>query len=685
MDSPINLVEFEESHGIGFFLDYRTSQLGNFQGLGEPDLCYFVCEATRSGVFKYLKKSSLKAYYHFVYGVNTSSITFIQNYIKSFTKSLKNSKVKINATYFCIYDFFSKFDLRIEINNEASVDYYLVNSQSQRIQAGNIHWQGAYISSMLRFLYADPIPGSRLLDGPTSIAEIENFIETSSQFWDRIGFVLGDINDIYRYGENLLFAKLSDYWLKYKRYNQHSLIFKNLITIDPMMVFYLCKSYIKLKKFEEIIEITSCQINTTPFAFPLYFLKAYALYRLKEYKEARIILQYLIELNLEVFCFWELMAKCYLKEKKYEAVFLCLNCFPIYESLKKNNYENPPEEQMYIPKKIPVSCSWNIWKKPSKFDFKSYQKNAFWTRNEEISLDWLKSLKSSRLNNCERKMYKILVQLEKHVEWENLLKLKKRLFTQNNSTTHERDSFTTVDQNSQELIRRNISLTTINFETAPKESEMPTEGLYGQNFHGSAITPRDYFILPPTDNRLTRLMHPSMRVMNKKLSELFNYMHYDLKALYEWQKQAAESDSLQNLNKPTTLTDKGEIWLRRGALAERLRRSRLAEKAYRHSVNAGFSLYGLYRLMKLYVKAGNPKSAVLCIIDTLAQIEQEKFIFDTEVLPPWIGMVLAKICSTCGYKQLYSLAIEADGKKFPILIRTIEGLKKWNTDGSHRI
>ncbi|CAG9332538.1 BUD7_4 [Blepharisma stoltei] len=683
MDSPLNLVDFYDSRGVGYYLDYRTSQLSSSQALGQPDLCYFICETRRPGLIKYLKKSSTKAYYHFVYGLNTSSSENIQNYLKSFEKTMKKSKWKISTMYYCVYDLFSKFDLRIEITGTAET-HYLINCQSKRIQAGNIHWQGAYVSSVLRFLYTEPIPGSRLLDGPLTVNEVENFVEISAQFLDRVGFVIGDNNDTCKYRENLLFAKFSNYLLKYKRFKQHNSFFRKLSQKDPMMVFYLCKSYIKLRRFEEIIDITTCQISITPFAFPLYFLKAYAHYRLNEYKEARSILQYLIELNLEVFCFWECLCWCYIKEKKYEAAFLCLNCFPIYESEQKNKADYPTDDELMIPQKIPTSSAWNIWNRPLRFDFKTSDDTKPWTSSEEGSLERLKSLQSARLTHCEKKLYKILVYMEKHVEWENLLKFKKKLFMQNNGTLHERDKFSMTNISSQEILRRNVSLATSDFDTIGLESEIQTEGIYDQNFYGSAITPRDYFITPSNDNRLAHLMHPSMRTVSKKLTDLLSYMYLDLKALYEWQKQAAESDALQDQNRPSTLTNKGEIWIRRGALAERMQRSRLAERAYRHVLDSGFSLYALYRLMKLNVRSGNPKSAVSCIVQILKQIEIEKFIFDTEFLPPWLGMILAEICSSCGYRQLYSLAVETEGNNYPILMRSIEALKYWNTDGSHK-
>ena len=76
-------------------------------------------------------------------------------------------------------------------------------------------------------------------------------------------------------------------------------------------------------------------------------------------------------------------------------------------------------------------------------------------------------------------------------------------------------------------------------------------------------------------------------------------------------------------------------------------RSRIAERAYRYAVDKGFSLFGWYRLMKLYVSSSNPKACLVCIIEVVKYYKEHKVVFKKE-LPDWIENILSAMCSGCG-------------------------------------
>jgi hypothetical protein len=178
-------------------------------------------------------------------------------------------------------------------------------------------------------------------------------------------------------------------------------------------------------------------------------------------------------------------------------------------------------------------------------------------------------------------------------------------------------------------------------------------------------------------------MSPQRRVQNEDTIQIFNAMNFDLKTIYEWQKEssdifavhAAQSKKEQNSDIPYS----GDLWIRRGALSERLLRNRQAERAYRYVVDKGFSLFSWYRLMVIYTKAGNPKAVLVCIVELLKQMENEDVFFES--LPPWIDILLGKLCKGCGFKQIFSLGEEIGIKKVPALFTAVERLKYWRTDG----
>ena len=142
-------------------------------------------------------------------------------------------------------------------------------------------------------------------------------MEITEKFWDKLGFVLGDINDISKYGVNLLFPALGKYLLRLKRYKVHQQVFRKYVGRDPLMLTFLTHSSIKMGKFDEIIRLLGNQIKITPHAFPLYFSMAKAYLKRQESPQAIRLCQYLIELNLGVYDYWHLLILCYIKKKDY--------------------------------------------------------------------------------------------------------------------------------------------------------------------------------------------------------------------------------------------------------------------------------------------------------------------------------------------------------------------------------
>ena len=123
--------------------------------------------------------------------------------------------------------------------------------------------------------------------------------------------------------------------------------------------------------------------------------------------------------------------------------------------------------------------------------------------------------------------------------------------------------------------------------------------------------------------------------------------------------------------------------MRRGLLAERLMRNRLAERAYRYVVDKGFSLFAWYRLMRVYVKGGNPKAVLVCIMEVVKQLETESIAFDA--LPEWAEELLGEMCRGCGIKQIVSLCTELGAERFPALLKSIERLRYWKVDGTGEV
>jgi hypothetical protein len=74
-----NLVELIEPKPMLFkVLERRATHLGDYKGLGPPDLCYLVKE-DKGGIFR---RGAINGYYHYVYGADAASPATIAAYIK---------------------------------------------------------------------------------------------------------------------------------------------------------------------------------------------------------------------------------------------------------------------------------------------------------------------------------------------------------------------------------------------------------------------------------------------------------------------------------------------------------------------------------------------------------------------------------------------------------------------------
>ena len=358
MNGYSNILEIIDTENE--ILHQRTLSLNNIIGLGPPDTCYIIREHKPSGLRKLVARTHTKSYYHYIYGANTSSVASIAAYFRQFMDNAESKSSKLIFGCFCVYDLISKFDIRVEIQIPGNTTCYLINGNGERFEPESFHWQGGYLSTIIRAFF--PIKGSAVACASffTNIKEIDSFMEIAEKFWDKLGFVLEDFDNVRKYGVNLLFPAISKYLLIRKRYKVHQQMFKKYIEKDPLILTFVGKSSIKLQRFDEIIRLISNQIKMTPHAFPLYFTIAKAYFKRNETAQALHICQYLIELNLDVYDYWHLLILCYIKNKDYANAILCLNIAPQHTSDESIIGLEVPDDKVIIPNKVSFRATGNI-------------------------------------------------------------------------------------------------------------------------------------------------------------------------------------------------------------------------------------------------------------------------------------------------------------------------------------
>lgn len=672
-------------------LKTRVNLITNVVGLGPPDLCCVCREYQPSGLKKLLSRPYNKSYYHYIYGANTSSTASIAAYFRHFIDNFANKSSNVRVTFgcFCIYDLFSKYDIHVEIQIPGHCTAYIVDQFGHKYKAEEIHWQGAYLSSVLRSMY--PIRGTAVAvtEFFQSIEEIESLLDIALRFWDKLGFVLGDINDTKKYGFNLLFPSISRYLLKRKRYKLHQALFKKYLEKDPLMLSFLSSSSIEIGKFDEIIRLLTNQIKITPHAFPLYFTLAKAYLKKQDFPQAIKLCQYLIELSLDVYEYWHLLILCYVKNKDYQSALLCFNSIPHYTFDEEKYNIEVSEEKILVPERISYSAAGNVWITPRELDFRPFEDQAMgMTSKEKALLKKLNLLPGSKLKGSKARAYKLLVKIEKQIEWESMLKVKQNILKKVTPAEHEEEKIQTQNFSSIGHGEARSGFTRSIFQTISQDFQAEIDPYVDEDLQpAQMLTYRNYFLSESTSHKLSSFMNPALRIQSESTNELFNCLHSDLKAIYEWQKESSDIQAVHAMKNSMEYLEiipfNGDLWLRRGLLSERLLKNRLAERAYRYVVDKGFSLFAWYRLMKIYVKGGNPKAVLVCIMEVIKQLEQEKIVFDG--IPGWVEEIIGKMCRGCGYKQVISLSNELSVERFPALARTIERLRYWKVDGVNEV
>ena len=664
-------------------LKTRSGLIENVEGIGPPDMCIVLREHLPGGLKRLISKPYQKQYYHFVYGVDSSSIASVAGYFKHFLDSYNkiSSSSKVISACFCAFDLFSKYDLRVEMRIPGNMNAYLVDQAGNKFIPQDIHWQGVYLSSVIRLCY--PIQGSGMgyIESFKTVEDYEKLFEISSLFWGQLGFVLGDLTDTKKYKHNLLFPAINKFLLKRKRYKLHQMLIRKLVGKDPLMLTFLAKSSMKMGKLEEIIQLLGNQIKITPHAFPLYYTIAKAYLCRGDTVQALHIAQYLIELNLEVFEYWELLINCYLKKKDIMAALLAFNQLPHY-SIEPESYKIPqPNPDLMQAEKVSFATSSKIWSTPKDLDYKPFEEYYYTkTKREKTLITQLDALPGSQLQGSAQRAYKILAKIEKSIEWSNLVKINKDTFR--SLTTSEKtlklQNFSSINETNKSGFTRNFQGTSLEY-AAKHEQEVDEE-----IFPVQMLTCRDYFLQDSkTNNKLNSLMNRGARVQNEATAELLNAMNQDLKAIYEWQKESSDIKAVHSQQNSKLYADEipftGDLWIRRAKLSERLLRNKQAERAYRYVVEKGFSVFAWFRLMKIYAKAGNPKAVLVCMAEFAKQMENENIVFDS--MPLWVEEILGKLCKGCGFKQVFSIGLEVGVKKTPALFNCIEKLRYWRTDG----
>ena len=147
------LESVEPEENLEFHLNKRVADIPSYGLLGPPDLCYLIKEK-KTGTLS--TKTTRAGYYHFVYGVDTSSsasiaayITSVMNLAGSDTNYFPKPKCKVKVTngYFCMFDAISRRDYRVEITFPGSTNVVAIDRNGERHMINDKEWSNVLLCS----------------------------------------------------------------------------------------------------------------------------------------------------------------------------------------------------------------------------------------------------------------------------------------------------------------------------------------------------------------------------------------------------------------------------------------------------------------------------------------------------------------------------------------------------------
>jgi Chs5-Arf1p-binding protein BUD7/BCH1 len=151
-----NIIEtIETDSDYEHTLKFRRENIKKFSFLGPADLCYLTKNFTRSLV--QFTKPSKSGFYHFVYGLNTTSPAAVSAYLNNLLQLqepdstwFSNGKWIITKAVICIYNPYDRIDINLEIDIPGGIKLFGYNSDGGLLSIDEKIWERAHIGSVLR-------------------------------------------------------------------------------------------------------------------------------------------------------------------------------------------------------------------------------------------------------------------------------------------------------------------------------------------------------------------------------------------------------------------------------------------------------------------------------------------------------------------------------------------------------
>lgn len=673
---------------------------------GPPDIIYLVREPNKIKSHFGFKSKSQQKYkhpvlnkkfgtFHYVYGMDTSNMSSVINYLdeyiekqkKFIKKNLKNNTIIDNENpniyeicnstiiqgIFCSYDIFMEKDFRIifrfpggfencyyyNSNDEITEDELRTIYLSSVLRAWNYNGENSNISVFFEEIYTD-LNFELLVDSINYIL-IERLEYKYPNLERKIGVLL------YWFVKYLMNTRQFSFILTY---------FSKMSYVDTNLAQFTLKPLYSTNGYAEALQFISTLLcsNTNPLLIcsQIEFLTI-----LEKYEHAMKLGKYLTTMNPGFNDAWIKLAELYLKLKQYNKCIKALNNVNYLKVfLKMDNifYRNPftvYDENKYINvKEIPLAGNNNTKKIEnyiidvssiikyndllfcSKYNVDFFYNSTYLTfsENEDLIKDVISKITNSKyykFNNEQKTIYNILLQIMKEINFTKFLELKNKEFsTLKKHISTEENSNNINSENSKKSLNSNKNA---NYYNQSTQNNSDSTGCTG-NSDGGDISENELLktLINPfleevidtliEDIKLFSLgcVQKEKNYLNKNKVKTFNNNNNNFSNNY------STFSFGQLLNKDDLPKCEIKFCIAFGILCERLKYNRIALKYYTKALNYCFSQYVYTRVIKIYLKIKDYKDCISKLNKYLLHYNQKDFSYVCKT-PLWIDKIILEV------------------------------------------
>lgn len=679
---------------------------------GPPDIIYFVREPLKHHSYFGFKSKSSQKYkqqvlsknfgtYHYIYGIDTSNMTSVANYIndyidkqkKYFKKctnnslfiendNIKFSRIKnsiIIQAIFCSYDTFIEKDFRIIFKFPGGFDkFYFYNGNQNDYDVTEDELRTIFLSSVLR---------SWNYNGQNSNNAIFlEEIKSNNNFNSLIDSIIYILVERLEYKYPNLERKLGVllYWfVKYlmhtRRYSFILTYFSKMSYVDTNLTQFALKPLYYINGYSDglqfISTLLSSNTNHLLICSEIEFLTI-----LEKYEHAMKLGKYLTTLNPGFNEAWIKLAELYLKLKKYNKCLKALNNLNYLKSflgIDNINYDNPylvyNEYNHITIKEIPLAnteldnnknynnynydinvssiIKYNDLLFASKYQVDIFYNstNLMFSENDDLIKDITNKITNSKFlkyTKEQKKIYYILLQIIKEINFTKFLEIKN-------------SQFSTLKTNSNSI---SISNNNVQSDDNQNNNSNSKPNIYPQNnknTNESNNSSSDNIIAE--GDLIKTLINPFFEVVINTLIE--DIKLFSLGCIPKEQNsnmpQNAKNKKMQNnsaylknaytkyyfgqlLNKKDLPKSEIIFCIVFGILCERLKYYKIALKYYIKSLNYCYSKFVYSRVIKILLKIKDHKNCILKLNDYLLYYNMKEFNYAYKT-PLWIDKVILEV------------------------------------------